>query len=438
MLSIAALTAIIVLTTVYFFLITEKIDKVIVTVIGATFLILIQEFKTADHTSQENALQFVSHNLDTLGFVIGMMIFISILRQSGVFEALAIWLVKTLKGRPTYLLTGIGYLTFFMTMFISNIPTVLILSPVLIVLIRQLKLPFFPFFFIMITMANLGGAMTPISDPTTYYEAKTVGLGFMEVVMNSGVVVLCLSVVSTIFCQLVFRRQLLAVKVSPKDVAKFKPSAAIKDRRILAIGLPMLAIAILVMALKEQIALQTGVAFDNATIILATAFASMLIFNVSPTKALHEYVGWEIVFFFLGLFVVVGALDFTGVIDILGTQIVALTGGSLPKLLAVITLGSGVLSTFIDNVPYNITMVGAIQSMAESGIAVYPLWWALNVGTSIGGAGSMIGAACNVIALGIAEKEGFHTSFLNYLKYGFALVLINGVVAYGILALKFL
>lgn len=436
-LSFAAWTGIVTLLTVYFFLITEKIDKVIVSIIGAAFLIVMQVFRSSEGTSQENAFHFVSHNLDVLGFVIGMMILINIIRKSGAFEAVAVWIAKLVKGDPQYLLFGVGYLALVMTTFLSNIPTVLILSPVLLVLIKELKLPYFPYFFTMIAMANIGGAMTPISDPTTYYEAKTVGLTFLEVVKNSGVTVLLLSVVTTIYTQLVFRKQLKAVKLNPKTVEHFDPKSAIQDRTILRYGIPLLIITILLMVFKEQIAQLTGVTLDNATLIAGAAFIAMFAFKINPHTALQEYVGWEIIFFFLGLFVIIGALDFTGVIGLLGRSIVQITHGNANLLLFVMTMGSGLLSVFIDNVPYNITMVGAIQAMAKTGIVVYPLWWALNLGTSIGGAGSMIGAACNVVALGQAEKVKFHTSFLKYLSYGVPLVIINCFVTFGVLWLRY-
>lgn len=436
--SSSAMIAVASLLIVYFFLITEKLDKVIVAIIGAAFLITTQIFRAQGHSSQENALEFVSKNLDVLGFIIGMMILINVIRRSGVFEAIAIWIVKKLKGNPAWLLGGMGYLAFVMTIFISNIPTVLILSPVLLVLVRQLKLPYFPYFFAMIAMANLGGAVTPISDPTTYYEAKTVGLTFVEVVKNSGVTVCLLSIVTTIYCQLVFRAELRKVKVLAKDVVGFKPGKAIKDKKVLVYGIPLLIATILLMVGKEWVSQTTGIALDNATIVLGAAFIALLVFRVSPHTALQEYVGWEIIFFFLGLFVVVGSLEFTGVIHLLGDGIVQMTGGKPGWMLFALTFGSGILSTFIDNVPYNITMVGAIQAMAAKGIQVYPLWWGLNVGTSLGGAGSMIAAACNVIALGHAEKEGFHTGFMKFFKYGFPLVLLNGLIGFGILYLKFL
>ncbi len=429
--------AIATLLVVYFFLITEKVNKVIVTILGAMFLILAQVFKTAEESSQSAGLHFIAKNLDVLLFIIGMMVLVGIVRESGFFEAVAIWIVKKVKGKPIALLVALGYLTWIMTVFLSNIPTVLIIMPVLLVLIKELKLPALPYIFLIIAMANVGGAATPISDPTTYYQAKTVGLSFLEVVENSGLISFILAGVSTLYTIIIFRKQLKAVKVNPKDIAAFKPSAAIKDRKILKIGMPLLVIAIFLMVAKEFIANTFGIGLDNASIALGAAFLALLLFNRDPKEAFLKLIDWEILFFFMGLFVIIGALEHTHVIPALATGLVALSAGSNAILLFLVTVGSGVLSMFIDNVPYNITMVGAIQAMEKAGIFVYPLWWGLNLGTSLGGAGSPIGAAPNVVALGQAEKEKIHIKFMKYLAIGFPLVVINGIVAFGIIWLRY-
>jgi Na+/H+ antiporter NhaD/arsenite permease-like protein len=376
--------------------------------------------------------------LDVFGFIIGMMLLVGTIRETGMFEALAIWIVKKVRGNPKKLFIAFGYLTLVMTSFISNIPTILILSPVLLVLIRTLKLPAFPFFFHMVAMANIGGAMSPLSDATTYYEAKTVGLGFMEVVRNSGFIVIALSVVTTIYGRLVFKRELTEACVSPQDIAGFDPRSAIKSSKKFFFGLAVLIGVVLAMSLKEQIASLTGLAVDNASVVISAAFVSMFLFKVEPRHAFREHVEWETVFFFVGLFILIGSLEFTGVIDFLGRWLGTVTGGNAPLLLFVVTIGSAILSVFIDNVPYNITMIGVVQALAASGVYVYPLWWGLNVGTSIGGAGSMIGAACNVIALDQAAKESYKVGFTKYLRYGVPLVLCNSLVAFIILALRYL
>lgn len=436
-LSFFSLVSLFVLAVVYFFLISEKLNKVIVSILGAVFLIMMQVFKTAGASSQENAFQFIGHNLDILGFVIGMMVLIGIVRESGFFEALAIWLVRAVKGNPKFLLVVVGYLTLFMTAFFSNIPTVLILTPVLVVLIRSLKLPFLPYFFTLVVMANLGGAMTPISDPTTYYQAKTVGLSFFEVISNSGLIVLLLSVVSLSYILLVFKKQLEKVTVKASDVAAFKPQAAIKDKRILFRGMPILLVIILLMIFKEFISKTFGIGLDNATLTLGGSFLAMMIFHRNPKVVFRDLIDWEIIFFFMGLFVVVGALEFTSLIDILAVELVKIANGSVPILLFFTSVGSSLISTFIDNVPYNITMVGAIQAMEKAGIAVYPLWWALNLGTSIGGFGSPIAAACNVIVFGQAEKEEWKTTFFSYLKLAIPLILINSIITFALLWVRY-
>lgn len=422
-----------VLLVVYFLLITEKINKVIVAMLGAMLLTLAQVFRTDVASSQEVAFQFIGKNLDVIFFIIGMMILVGIAKSSGFFEAIAIWLAKKVKGHPVYLLIAISYLTLLMTVFLSNVPTVLIMLPVLLILIKELKLPAFPYIFAVIVMANIGGAVTPISDPTTYYQAKTVGLGFFEVVANSGLIVLVLSVVSLLYTYFVFRKPLKKVEVKQEEVANFNPAAAIKDRKVLYIGIPLLFAAILCMVFKDAIAHLFGIQLDNASIVTFAAFLAVLIFNRDVKEVFKELVDWEILLFFMGLFIVVGSLDQTHVVTALANGLVTLSHGDNIILRFLVTIGSGILSVFIDNVPYNITMVSAIQAMAIKGIYVYPLWWALNLGTSLGGAGSPIGAACNVVALGQAEKEKVHVTFLKYLGVGVPLVLINGLIAFLII-----
>jgi Na+/H+ antiporter NhaD/arsenite permease-like protein len=435
--SMQAIISIIVLFTVYTFLITEKVNKVIVAILGAMTLIMLQIFRTSTETSQSEAFHYIGKNLDVLFFVIGMMILVGIVKESGFFEAIAIWIAKKVNGSPQLLLIALSYLTLIMTICLSNIPTVLIMLPVLLILIKELKLPYAPYLIAIITMANIGGAATPFSDPTTYYQSKTVGLSFIEVISNSGVIVLVLSVVSIIYFLLVFRKQLAATKVNAKDVAQFKPASAIKDKKILKMGLPLLAFAILLMIFKDTITNVVGISIDNATIVMTAAFIAILLFDKNPKDIFLHLVDWEIIFFFMGLFVVVGSLEHTGVVGLLAKGLVQLSGGSDSILQFFITLGSGLLSVFIDNVPYNITMVGAIQAMAKAGISVYPLWWALNLGTSLGGAGSPIGAACNVVALGQAEKEHIHFPFMKYLMIGLPLVVINGLVTFAIIWFRY-
>lgn len=436
-LTLLSYISIVILIAMYVFLISEKVNKVIVVGIASSVLMLGHVFRSDGNTPQEVALGFISKNLDVLGFIIGMMVLVGIIKESGLFEAIAIWIVKMVKGNPTVLLIAIGYLTLIMTAFLSNIPTVLIIVPVLLVLIDELKLPALPYFFTVIVMANIGGAITPISDPTTYYQSKTVGLGFMEVVSNSGLIVLVLSVVSLVYIYFVFRKILSSTKVNASDVALYNPRKAIKDKKILYLGTPILLTVILLMILKDTIAQKFSIHFDNASLTITGALIAVLLFNKSPKDILQKVIDWEIIFFFSGLFIVVGALEYNGVVVALAGYLLQLVDTLHIPLQFLITFGSGILSTFIDNVPYNIAMVGVLQEMQKVGVFVYPLWWALNLGTSFGGAGSPIGAACNVLAFGQAEKEGLHFNFGKYLLLAMPLVLLNATITFIILWIRF-
>lgn len=437
-LTIFSLLSILVLIVVYYFLITEKVNKAIVAMLGAAILIISQVFRVEGHTSQDIALEFISSNLDVLGFVIGMMILVGITKSSGFFEMISIWLVKKVKGQPTVLIWVIGLLAMAMTATFSNIPTVLILTPIIFVLVNELDLPYFPYIFTLISVANLSGAMTPISDPTTYYQAKTVGLGFMEVLGNSGVIVVLLVVVSLAYISFIFRKDLAAVKVDEDAVKLYDPREALGDRHVLKIGIPILFATISLLIAKNQIFEWTGITLDNATLTFAGAFLIMLLFHKEPKKIFANLIDWEIIFFFMGLFIIVGALEKTLVIEALAEEMVHITKGNITALLYMMSTGSALLSTFIDNVPYNITMVGAIQEMAKQGLYVYPLWWGLNLGTSIGGMGSPIAAASNVIVLGMVEKEKLHLNFAKYVKYALPLVIVNSLIAATIIWLRYL
>ena len=263
------------------------------------------------------------------------------------------------------------------------------------------------------------------------------GLGFFEVISNSGPIVLVLSVVAVLYTFLVFRKSIRAVKVKEKEIAGFNPRAAIKDRKRLFIGMPMLFGTILLLMFKDTIVQKTGLSLDNSTIVLTAAFSALLIFKEHPGEALRHFVDWETVFFFMGLFIVVGSLDQTHVVAALGHGLVALSHGSDNILQFLVTVGSGLFSVFIDNIPYNITMIGALQSIAHTGVYVYPLWWALNLGTSIGGVGSPIGAACNVVALGQAHKEGMAIQFGKYLAVGVPFVILSSLIAFVMIWLRY-
>lgn len=188
-----------------------------------------------------------------------------------------------------------------------------------------------------------------------------------------------LTVIVMLYCFFVFRKQLMAISSDKRFIYTINPRDALGDRKLMYIGLPLLALIIAMMVLRDWIISSTGLHFDNATLALTGALIMMIVSKTQPKEVFTKIIDREVLFFFMGLFIVVGALEHTEVIKALATKLVELAHGSTNVLLFLMTMGSGILSTFIDNVPYNITMVGAVQEMAKNGVYVYPLWWALNL-----------------------------------------------------------
>ncbi len=424
--------AIVIMVIMYGFLITEKFQRVVVVWFAAMLVVLSQVLQ------QDQAFAYIGNNLWVLGFIIGMTIIIGIVKQSGVFEYLALSIIKRVQWHRLWLMGAIALLTRLLTIFLSNIPTVLILTPILIILIRQLRLPAFPYFLLMLTIANIAGATTPISDPTTYYQSQQVGLWFMEVISNSWLIAMVLCVVTVLYVMALFHKQCRTAECNTTYIEKLTPKDAIVDKKLMWIGIPLLAITIFSFVIKDRVATHWHIYYDNAVIALSIALCLVAYSRQSMTKVLTTLIDWDTIFFFMWLFIVIGWLEHTGVIAWLGEQLVVLAHGDITILLGLVTMGSGFLSTFIDNVPYNITMVSAIKAMAASGIAVYPLRRALNLGTSFGGAGSPIGAACSVVSLGEADKDHIHFNFLTYMRYAFPLVIINGIITFALLYRKFM
>ena len=443
-LSVKWIISIIWLILLFTILVTEKVDKTIVSILIASALIFMQVF--TDWTiwwdsSQHVAMWFIYHNLDIFWFIIGMMIITGLVQDSWVFNFLAIKIAKKVDWSPKKLFFIFAYMAFFMTVFISNIPTIIILAPIVILITRRLDLPSIPYVIWIITFANLGWAVTPISDPTTYYQATTLWLSFLDVVSNTGLIMLTVTFSSSLYLYIVFRKD-LRLQPDLESLKNLDPMEHIKSRKEIIISLSILFFTILFVVLKEYIFDTTWVKFDNWTITLFWAFMAILLLKHDVWTVLKSKVDYATLFFFAWLFIVIWALEYNWVIILLADKLVEITGGNDGLLLLMLTMWSALLSVFIDNVPYNIAMVSTLQQFAESWVVVWAAWtalaWGLNSCTSIWWAWSPIWAACNVIALWEAEKTWVIVHFLKFLMIWVPLVIINSSIAYLILYLRYL
>ena len=432
------------LVTLFGILITEKIDKTIVSVLIAGMLIFLQVFSdwnVAWPSSQHVAFEFIYKNLDIFAFIIWMMIISGIAKDSWVFNYVAIRIAKRLNWSPIKLFFILSYMAFFMTVFISNIPTIIILAPIVILITKKLDIPVLPYIIWIITFANLGWAVTPISDPTTYFQATTLWLSFFQVLSNTGLIMFIATISSSIYLYFVFRKDF---KYQPdlEYLNSVKAIDYLENKKELIVSLSILFIVIAIILWKELIFEYFWIRLDNWSITLFWAFLAVLFLKHNVSNILNTKVDYATLFFFAGLFIVVGSLEHNWVIELLAGQLVDITDWSTKLLLLMLTMWSALLSVFIDNVPYNIAMVGTLQSFASSGLVTWWAWmslaWGLNSCTSIWWAGSPIGSACNVIALWQAEKSWVLVAFWKYLMIWVPLVIINSAIAYGILYFRYL
>ncbi len=442
-LSWKAIISIIWFIVLFIILVLEKVEKTVIAILIAGILVFLQVYTVpgSDNSSQYEAAIYIYKNLDIFAFITWMMIIAGITKDTWFFNFLAMWIVRKVKWHPILLFLTLSYLSFFMTVFISNIPTIIILTPIVLLITKSLDLPPLPYIIGIITFANLWGAVTPISDPTTYYQATTLWFSFWQVFSNTGFIMFTVSIISAIYLYIVFRKS-FKVSYNKDFVQKLNPISYLEDKRWMIISLVVMSLVIFFVVFKEFIYNWTGIKFDNGWIAIFGAFLLILLLKRDVHHVLRSKVDYATLFFFAWLFVVVGALEHNWVIHQLADLLIHITEWSHTGLLAMITMWSALLSVFVDNVPYNIAMVATLEqflnSWAITGAAWYALAWWLNSCTSIGWAGSPIWAACNVIALWQAEKSGVVIAFAKYLLLMVPLVLINSFTAFSILYFRYL
>ena len=442
--TVKAIISIFIFILLFLILITEKIEKAVISILLASVLVILQVFSEpwSNSSSQYEAAYYIYKNLDIFAFIIWMMIISGIIKDTWFFDFLAIRLVKKIKWHPILLFVVLSYLSFLMTIFMSNIPTIIILSPLVLIITKKLKLSPIPYIFGIITFANLGWAVTPISDPTTYYQATTLWFTFWQVVSNTGFIMFIVSIISFIYLFFVFRKKININNVNIDFIKNINPYKYISDKNWATISLFILFLVILLVIFKEYIYNKFWIKLENWWIAIFWGFVLVLFLSKDIHDVLKSKIDYATLFFFAGLFVIVWALEHNGIIEKIAKLLISITWWNEVSLLAIITMGSALLSVFIDNIPYNITMVSTLEQFKEiwflSSSAWFALAWWLNSCTSIWWAWSPIGAACNVIALSNAERNWIFIWFLKYLIIAVPLVLLNSFTAFSILYFKYI
>lgn len=414
-----AILAIGVFLLTYAFIISEKVHRTIVAMIGGIMMLALGV------VSQETALHHIDFN--TLGLLSGMMIIVAITGETGLFKYVAIIAAKKAKGDPLKILLSLGIITAVSSAFLDNVTTVLLMVPVTFSVTRQLKVNPEPYLITEIIASNIGGTATLIGDPPNIMIGSAVKeLSFMAFINNLALIsAVTLIVVLVILC-LVYRNWLKTTEELKSGIMNLDEKKELKDKVLLKKSLIVLGLTIMGFFLHQLLHL------ESATVALGGAFMLLLITSKTDHDLEHAFsrVEWTTIFFFIGLFVVVSGLVETGIISSLARSAIEFTGGDI-KITAILILWlSAIASAFVDNIPFVATMIPMIQDMGTMGIAnLEPLWWSLALGACLGGNGSLIGASANLIVAGLAAQEGIHLSFMRFFAVGFPIMLLSVLAA---------
>lgn len=404
----------------YLLIMSDRINRAIISLSAAGLMIL------GGVLTQEAAIEGIDFN--TIGLLTGMMIIVAITKQSGIFQYLAIWSAKLVGASPWGILVMLSLVTAVLSALLDNVTTVLLIAPVTLLITDSLKVNPYPFLFAEIFSANIGGTATLIGDPPNIMIGSAVGLTFNDFIFNLGPIVAVLLAVIFIPLYLFWGRKLKASPEARQRVMNYNENDAITDKRLLKQSLLVLAIVIIGFTNAHQIGHEpaTIAMFGGALLLLLSNLPRSPGEQSAEIEKIFSQVEWITIFFFIGLFIIVYGVEKTGLLELVAHEIMTLTKGDAQNTTLLILWVSAVASALVDNIPFVATMIPLIQNMGPSlggSEALMPLWWALALGSCLGGNGSLVGASANLIVAGFAERAGQPIRFLPFMLLAFPLML---------------
>ena len=432
----AAIGSLAIFALAYVFIASERIDKTVAALLGASAVIL------AGFIPYHDALAAIDLNVILL--LIGMMLVMSMLSETGVFEWLAVRIAKSARGNGVIIFLEFMAVTAFLSAFLDNVTTVILLAPITILIAEILEIPPVPILILIAIASNIGGTSTLIGDPPNILIGSQAGLSFNEFIVNLGPVVLIIAALTFPLMALVYRSKLQVEERVRHRLERTRPERAILDPVALRRGLFIFALMILGFFLGRAAGIEPGI----------VAVAGAMVMSLACKKDLHHALGkveWNTVFFFIGLFMLIGALEHNGIFELLGTYIMEATGGNLMTTVITILWFAAIMSAIVDNIPLVIAMIPLIQSMIPT-FAVSlnnpaaevlreqveePLYWALALGACLGGNGTLVGASANVVVAQIGRRNGYVITFMEFTRYGLPIMIFTLIICTVYMVLRY-
>lgn len=403
----------------YILIITDKFNRALVACIGGLLLVVLGIVDIGVMVGD-----YI--DWDTIILLISMMVMVSVTSRTGLFEYIAVSLAQKVHGRPLPLLAAVTGLTALGSAILDNVTTVLLLVPIVLTLTEMLAVKAAPYLTAIILFSNIGGTATLIGDPPNIMIGQEVeDLGFNDFLAHMTPVVLMIYTAVLLCMMLFYRKGLVVSEEKRKKLLDLSPDSYLKKGPVLVKSVSVLCLT--VSGFMFQPLLHVNVA------LIATAGALlvvMLTYRQQNLGELFHSIEWTTLFFFAGLFMLVGGLRETGLIDHVAESILFYTKGDLQATALLILWGSGLMSGIVDNIPFVAAMIPVIQQFQQYGMAnVNPIWWSLALGACLGGNATLIGASANVIVAGMASKSHHPIRFIQFLKVGIPVVLLALVIS---------
>ena len=419
MMETATIVAIVIFVVAYALIISEKVHRTIVGLFGAMLMIL---FGIID---QEVAVHHIDFN--TLGLLMGMMIIVNITSETGLFNFLAIWAAQKVKAQPIALLVVLSTITMVCSALLDNVTTVLLTVPITFSITSQLKVDVMPYLISQILASNIGGTATLIGDPPNIMIGSAVGLDFMAFVENLTLISIIIFILVQFILIGLYHKGLHTQPELQDKIMRLPAGAQITDHALLRKCLAVIFLTITFFVLHGSLGL------ESATVALSGAGLLLLLTATRDEGAIVKVLSkieWPAIFFFGGLFILVGALVETGVIRMLAAEAIKATGGNVEATAILILWMSAFASAFIDNIPFVATLIPLIQDMGQMGLSnLDPMWWSLALGACLGGNGTLIGASANVVVASMSAQRGRPISFLGFMKVAMPVMIFTIIIS---------